>query len=96
MAKYLGKTFGQEDRAKELGMKRRWSSSRGWPGAGRMQLEPSLTKDWVHRDYKRLYLPREEIAPGTFTKVGTSPEMLKYFADKSEDAAARRIEVMLA
>jgi len=96
MAKYLRKTFGQEDRAKELGMKRRWSSSRGWPGAGRMRLEPSLTKDWNHRDYKGLYLPREELKPGTFTKVGSSPEMIAYFAKKSDSAAARRMEVLLA
>jgi len=61
-----------------------------------MQLEPSLTKDWAHRDYKSLYLPQEEVDRGTFTKVGTSPEMEAYFAEKQTKAAARRIEVMLA
>lgn len=43
MGKYLQKTFGMEGRLKALGMDRRWSSSKGWPGGGRMRL---ATKDW--------------------------------------------------
>ncbi len=43
MAKYLTKTFGMESRLEVLGMTRRWSTSRGWPGGGRMRL---AIKDW--------------------------------------------------
>ena len=43
MGKYLTKTFGMESRMSMLGMSRRWSSSRGWPGGGRMRLR---IKDW--------------------------------------------------
>lgn len=37
LAKYTSKEF-DKSRAKELGMERRWSTSRGWPGSGRLHL----------------------------------------------------------
>ena len=43
MGKYLTKTFGMEGRLNTLGVSRRWSNSKGWPGGGRMRL---ATKDW--------------------------------------------------
>ncbi len=45
MSKYLGKDF-EGDRAVALGMQRRWSSSRGWPGSGRQRLEHSEKGEW--------------------------------------------------
>ena len=42
MAKYLDKAFDGK-RAGELGMKRRWSYSKGWPGGGRLRL--AMSKD---------------------------------------------------
>ena len=42
MAKYLAKEFDAE-RGKELGMRRRYSTSRGWPGSGKLKLAAS---DW--------------------------------------------------
>lgn len=46
MGKYLGKGFA-------LANGRRWSSSRGWPGAGRMRLQATVDDDdgWVVRTY---------------------------------------------
>ena len=43
MSKYLKKTFLAEDRLRDFGMKRRWSSSRGWPGNARLKL---AHEDW--------------------------------------------------
>ncbi len=37
LSKYFAKDFDNE-RRKELGMSRRWSTSRGWPGNGRVRL----------------------------------------------------------
>lgn len=42
LCKYMFKDF-DGPRALELGMERRWSSSRGWPGTGRLGL---VYKDW--------------------------------------------------
>ena len=58
MAKYLAKTFSQAERMAELGVNRRWSTSRGWPGNGKLEL---AQKAWVshrfelgHLDVSRL------------------------------------------
>jgi len=45
MAKYLQKEFDGA-RAEELGMARRWSSSRGWPGSGRLRLAQTEKGGW--------------------------------------------------
>lgn len=46
LGKYLLKTFGAEGRLAALGMKRRWSSSRGWPGSGRLRMKVTDEKLW--------------------------------------------------
>ncbi len=94
MAKYLVKTFGQEDRAKALGMRRRWSSSRGWPGAARQRLAPTLTKDWYERVFRYRGVPAGYDDTGTFTKVSLNESVAKYFEDraaKAGPAAVRRL-----
>jgi len=45
MAKYLDKGF-DGSRARELGMGRRWASSRGWPGNGRLRLLQTERGGW--------------------------------------------------
>ncbi len=51
MAKYMGKEFDGE-RAQALGMQRRWSTSRGWPGSGRLRLRATLRQDWVRTTFR--------------------------------------------
>lgn len=41
LAKYISKTLGRDNRSVVSGMRRRWSSSRGWPGSGRLRLARS-------------------------------------------------------
>ena len=70
MGKYLDKTFGMEDRLRAVGMQRRWSSSRGWPGSGRLRLAQSsrgggtlrvdgTESGWSHREYLEGHLSEE-------------------------------------
>ncbi len=52
MAKYMGKEF-DGDRAAELGMQRRWSTSRGWPGTSRMRLQQSgRPEGWARHSFR--------------------------------------------
>lgn len=94
MGKYLAKTFGDNDRYKTLGMKRRWSSSRGWPGSGRLRLEPSLTKDWKERAFSPRYLPMELRDPGTFTRVGNMA-VLEYTEKQKRKGGVNRVKRLL-
>lgn len=66
MAKYLLKTFGAEGRHKALGMKRRWSSSRGWPGSGRLRMKITDEKNWRRKlcHWGPGFLADEEIDDG--------------------------------
>ncbi len=45
LAKYMTKEF-ENERASALGMVRRWSSSRGWPGSGRLRLLQTEKGGW--------------------------------------------------
>jgi len=45
MGKYMQKEFDGEE-AEALGMARRWSTFRGWPGSGRLRLRVTGRKGW--------------------------------------------------
>lgn len=51
LAKYLFKGALVRERLELLGFTRRWSSSRGWPGNGRMRLLASTKKQWDRVDF---------------------------------------------
>ncbi len=51
MAKYMVKEF-ESERAKTLGMARRWSSSRGWPGSGRLCLAQTERGGWTRSSFR--------------------------------------------
>ncbi len=94
MAKYLSKTFGTEGRHKALGMSRRWSSSRGWPGSGRQRLAPSEGEGWKQRIFEYGHLTADLVDSGTFTRVGNEAT-LAYFARKKEDRGPNAIRRLL-
>ena len=94
MGKYLDKSFDAE-RAKALGMRRRWSSSRGWPGSGRMRLEPTLEDDWKVVEYQKGRLEPALIERGSFKRVGTSPEMEALFEKKRMEQPMLRMRRLL-
>jgi len=62
MAKYMGKEFDGE-RAKALGMARRWSTSRGWPGNGRLRLRQTEEGGWARSTWAPHHVG-EDIAGG--------------------------------
>ena len=68
MAKYLMKVFGQERPSLELGMTRRWSSARGWPGSGTLQLAQTLRGGWRATEFRRGYIPDEEADGAEYLK----------------------------
>ncbi len=51
MGKYLGKEFDGA-RAEVLGMARRWSNSRGWPGRGRRHLRQTDNGGWDRHSFR--------------------------------------------
>lgn len=51
MLKYLAKGYKQHGNLDRLGFKRRWSSSRGWPGTGRIILRGTEEKAWARVDW---------------------------------------------
>ena len=85
MAKYLAKTFGEEDRFKALGMARRWSSSKGWPGTGRLRLAPSEGEGWKERVFSYGSLQADLVDVGTFDRVGDE-NTRAYFQKRSVEA----------
>ncbi len=91
MAKYLAKTFGNEGRLKSLGMARRWSSSRGWPGAGRQRLAPTVHEGWYERVFSYYRIPDGREDEGTFSKVSMNEAVKEYFEDKASKRAAKAL-----
>lgn len=53
LGKYLRKGMQVRAELEALGFKRRWSSSRGWPGGGRIRLAQTLNGGWA----EIVYLP---------------------------------------
>lgn len=93
MAKYLDKSFGMEGRLRAIGMSRRWSSSRGWPGSGRLRLKQTVTGGWSRREY----YPKAHLQEGEAKGEGSimervGPELLMKLTEaRRHDTMARKI-----
>ena len=88
MAKYLEKTFGMEDRLKAVGMSRRWSSNRGWPGAGRLRLKQTEDGGWAQRKYEKGRIPVESLVTGGDISERAGEMLTKVYLDKKAGMAA--------
>ncbi len=60
MAKYIAKEFDGE-RAKALGMARRWSNSRGWLGSGRLRLRQTVEGGWDRTAFRSGHWPSDVV-----------------------------------
>ncbi len=60
MGKYLAKNMFAEGRKDILGMERRWSSSRGWPGSGRLRLAQTDLGGWIAREWRHGFVSEVE------------------------------------
>ena len=94
MAKYVSKTFGMEGRLKALGMARRWSSSRGWPGSGRMRLAPSAEGGWYERVFSYGTLEAEKVDHGSFDRVGNA-NTREYFQKVDAERGPNKVRRLL-
>ena len=96
MAKYMVKTFGMEGRFKAMGMERRWSSSRGWPGTGQVRLaysESAGGPGWERIEFHGRSASDEELAKtpeDLLVRVG-DPGTIALLAKQKSAALARRI-----
>ena len=94
MAKYMVKTFGAETRLKALGMARRWSSSRGWPGSGQLRLAPTEGCGWTTRTFRYGHLCADLVDRGTFLRVGDA-NTRAYFDKRALDRGPQTIRRLL-
>lgn len=53
LQKYMAKGHGQREELEAMGFSRRWSSSRGWPGSGRVRLRRTVEGGWKNVDFLR-------------------------------------------
>lgn len=82
MAKYLMKGFMDSSRETALGMKRRWSSSRGWPGSGKLMLARTLEEGWYEIEFVFGHVDVE--------RLGGPAYLLERIGDDIVKAAAER------
>lgn len=104
MAKYLGKEF-DGGRAAALGMQRRWSTSHGWPGTGKMEMKRTSSWGWHSVEYQPGYL--DPTAAGCYDLAGRKvpmnelgdrrgpPILAKVVKAKRREAGIKKIESML-
>jgi len=70
MGKYLTKSFAWDEEYRSLcGMERRWSSSVGWPGSGRIRLKYTTQGLWHRSDFRP--------GPVEDTQLGGPDELLE-------------------
>ena len=95
LAKYMAKDHVQREALIEAGFNRRWSTSRGWPGGGRIRLAQSNSAggpgwdrvDMIPGKIGR-YVPADET--GLDRKVGP-PALAAYFERLGREAAVSYI-----
>lgn len=87
LAKYMRKEFDGE-RGEELGMSRRWSTSQGWPGAGRLRLRQTLKEGWRRHSFKYGHVESDiEGGPADLAELSGSPQAL----ERSKRGSAQRL-----
>lgn len=99
IGKYVGKTMYDRSAYESLGIKRRWSSSRGHPGSGRLRLAQTEKGGWLKRSYQHGKLnfgftANELSAPHLLVRNGQDLR-LRLSALKQTKATINRLERML-
>ena len=82
MAKYLGKEFDNA-RAEALGMARRWSSSRGWPGSGRLHLAQTDKGGWDRTTYRDGHVETDIVGGPEDLLERSGDDLTKALAERS-------------
>ncbi len=82
MAKYLLKGFGEERHLQALGMQRRWSSGRGWPGSGKLCLSQTLRGGWRRVEWRAGHVPEEKIGGPKYLLERSGSDIAVALAEK--------------
>lgn len=94
LAKYLGKSLPVRKKLESLGFKRRWSTSLGWPGNGRLRLKEG---NWIYHQYWPGWwpgLPEGAEPPSMLERTGALP-LLTASENGTRRARVRKLEGML-
>lgn len=97
MGKYLEKTFLSHGELARRGFKRRWSSSRGYPGSGRMRLLRTGTEGWQRVDHVSARVAKDLMDrndPNLLIRVGNH-EMVKLVAKGRKAGIVRKLKRLL-
>lgn len=87
MGKYLEKMFLNEERENILGMERRWSSSRGWPGSGRLRLSQTDKGGWIAREWKHGFVSEIDTGGPTDLLERSGDNLTIDLAEKAKQKA---------
>ncbi len=87
MGKYLSKTFAREERQETLGMERRWSSSRGWPGNSQLELAQTSEGGWLKREFRPGHVDVEDLGGPEDLLERKGEDLVKEFTKKAKDKA---------
>lgn len=90
LAKYLGKEF-DVPRAAALGMARRWSSSRDWPGHGRLRLLQT-ERGWDRVGFADGHLPDEVLGGPDYLTARNGNDLTASFVER---ASRKRFESLV-
>lgn len=88
MSKYMEKEFDR-GRARELGMGRRWSSSRGWPGNGRRRLLQTESAGWARTSWAAHHVDEDLLGGPEDLLERTGNDLTKH---RDEILSKRRFE----
>lgn len=95
LGKYVRKGMQVRSDLESLGFKRRWSSSRGWPGGGRLRLAQTAGAGWARIDY----LPGPLRFPSSFPDGSKEPRvgenvtlaLMKRRGERREERKIRKV-----
>lgn len=94
LGKYMAKGHRQRQDLWEAGFTRRWSTSRGWPGGGRLRLRQTVERGWKAIELHGMQREKDN-PPDLEERVG--PEWaLEYVAKRDERMLAKRAERYLS
>ena len=71
LSKYMAKSHGERGALEARGFGRRWSSSRAWPGGGRLRLYQT-----THGGWSSIWFHKTPLS-GYLVRPGTDPELLR-------------------
>lgn len=85
LSKYLKKSFLRSNREERLGMLRRWSSSRGWPGNAQLRLRYTEEREWAERQFRPGRVDPELLGGPDDLMVRVGEDLVRALRDKTAD-----------